>query len=493
MSGLHSTVERASSPIAIAVPVFEALETRLFLSGSPLPPAVPLATTGSVDTLLIRAVFRGDTVPAPEAERFRAAFERAADALADASGDRLRLQPLTVTPVVTLPGSRDSYATGSGGFERLRVDAIAAARGLGYAVDAFWNDIVWFPETRFPGGVFESFGGLGNDGTRGTWLNGTLEGDVILHELGHNLGLDHAAALDGFGPAEPAPIDGRVVVYGDPYDVMGRGSAETGFNAAARAALGWLPTRNIAVPAGDVRFKLYDLDADAAPTRAVALSGTEARLGTDPLAAAPDRTWLEYRPGLAGPAGTGLRVYRGPSAGGDGRGLSRLLDPLPDSRPGDADFLDAALPVGQTLVDPLTGVAIRVEDTGSDNRGAFLQIRLDFDTALSIGPDRFEDNDRREAAAAFAGASLQATATDVDWYRLSAGPGALTLSLDHDADAGDLDFELYTADGRLLNGSYGADDRESFTTTLASGGDYLVFVYSDGGNPRGNVYDLTRA
>jgi hypothetical protein len=69
-------------------------------------------------------------------------------------------------------------------------------------------------------------------------------GYAITHELGHNLGLGHAAIDPGNNGGNPANSD---ETYGDFSDVMGTGGknfAQT-FNAPHREILGLLPTSHI--------------------------------------------------------------------------------------------------------------------------------------------------------------------------------------------------------------------------------------------------------
>ncbi|HEX8204805.1 MAG TPA: hypothetical protein VF587_01975 [Solirubrobacteraceae bacterium] len=67
--------------------------------------------------------------------------------------------------------------------------------------------------------------GLGHLNGPYSWINGTLDTNVLAHELGHNLGVHHAAAYvcsKGDRPVAVAPeADCGVWEYGDPFSVMG--------------------------------------------------------------------------------------------------------------------------------------------------------------------------------------------------------------------------------------------------------------------------------
>jgi len=60
---------------------------------------------------------------------------------------------------------------------------------------------------------------------------------LVLHELGHSLGLLHAAVASG--------LDGEIYQYGDGQDVMGMSVAKGEFSVAGQYLIGWLPESDI--------------------------------------------------------------------------------------------------------------------------------------------------------------------------------------------------------------------------------------------------------
>ena len=108
--------------------------------------------------------------------------------------------------------------------------------------------------------------------------------------------------------------------------------------------------------------------------------------------------------------------------------------------------------------------------------------------------DRFESNQSRETATVLSGStgSLAATATDTDFYRLDAAAGEVTFTLTADVAEGDLNLELYDADGVFLTGRYNVEPVSEVSLTLDADGPILAFIYAKGGF-QGNVYELAWA
>ena len=457
----------------------------------------PIAATGVQQALLVRVVFsdqRGNPLdPVFNDAEVREQLGRVAEAFDRSSYGQLSLTDFDLTPVLTLPGRQQDYAAAADGIGRLREDALAAAAAAGFEPGTYWNDAVWFPTTKFANDAFEFFGGLANLDARGTWLNGTIDAFVIAHEFGHNLGLRHGSALDTTpgSPPEPVPSRGDVLVYGDPYGLMGSGDVDDGFAAYARASLGWLPTNTVRAVGSDGVYRVYELDTADAPAReATRLLSVDGTPGGDPLALDQDRLLLSYTPSYdrrSGVDDTGLRVFRAVDLG-DARTL--LLDPLPGSAAGAADFEDAFLPAGQALYDPLNGLELEVVGSGRDADGAYLEVRIDTGVGPGIRPDRFEDNDRRSEAGTLLtsnGDAFEAALTvdrpgDEDWFQYTAAEsGEAVFRLEFAQAFGDLDLEAYDRDGGYLDAARSRSDNESLPLTLDAGETVLLRVFGVGG------------
>jgi pimeloyl-ACP methyl ester carboxylesterase len=150
---------------------------------------------------------------------------------------------------------------------RLATKARAAATGRGIDLRAYDRLVYLHPRGGCP------WSGLA--GTDDLWLNGALRWKVVVHELGHTWGLDHANALE-------CGAEGcRGVEYGDPYSPMGRGDSD--FTAFEKFRLGWISDVLPARSGEPATVELGPLERPTAlPQAFVARS-------------AAGQFWLEYR------------------------------------------------------------------------------------------------------------------------------------------------------------------------------------------------------
>ena len=136
------------------------------------------------------------------------------------------------------------------GWEVMRKDALAAAksRNVNWDENLFDLDYIHFHE----GVEIHAGYGWANLGRRGAW--GVLDNAALpAHELGHNLGLNHANL---WVPTERQTVigPGSSDDYDDAFDVMGRGDVggtasgptRGHFNAYGKYILGWIPDSAVA-------------------------------------------------------------------------------------------------------------------------------------------------------------------------------------------------------------------------------------------------------
>ena len=156
----------------------------------------------------------------------------------------------TITPVVTMPLPKSSYfireTDGNITWYAYTVlgHAREAARAAGFDYRDYDLDII-----RFNAPFLQSWG---NIGARGAWLV-TSHPATTIHEIGHNLGLNHANFWNGAN-----------IEYGDVYDIMGNPGyyQRAGFNTINKTTLGWLdPSHEKRVTASGV-YRLYAQDTN---------------------------------------------------------------------------------------------------------------------------------------------------------------------------------------------------------------------------------------
>lgn len=328
-----------------------------------------------------------------------------------------------VSPWITLPGA---VPIAGGQCDTATMVNTAATQPAAEALEPELYDhvMVIFPFTSDC-----SFAGLGEIGplkfdSEGdklpliTWINGLYVNDeqvdsaIAAHELGHNLGVRHAASL---ACTTVSPADASVAVlgstsctlpvsaanpsssasptseYGDPFEMMGtqlytflwRGTEL--MSTWRRAQLGQLPDAAQQTATIEGTYEL----AAANGTTGVRLLRVPRATGSSTYA----ELALEYRP--AGPVGGDFDAWwtdpiTTPSAGGvfarlvpaiTSPGKSYLLDATPQTRQqyvgptGNGDFhaqfrgawRDAALAPGRSLVDQASGLRVRVLSQTADS------------------------------------------------------------------------------------------------------------------------------
>lgn len=251
-----------------------------------------------------------------------------------------------------------------------------AAAAAGIDLSRFRRVVYLFP--RISSCTWVGLATVGGNPSR-AWINATLSTQVIGHELGHNLGLYHAHALE-CGTAVNGEIGDHCtnIEYGDQFEIMGN-SAARHFAPFNKARLGWLDQPDTA--------QIAEVTASGSYQIAPYINGN----GGDPVALkvprAPDpgtgaARWyyLEYREpvGYDSPLASNANVANGVllrSAADSVRDSSYALDLTPGSNTSSYyDWSDPALVGGASYTDAAAGLSLTTLWTAAS--GASVEVRF---------------------------------------------------------------------------------------------------------------------
>lgn len=226
--------------------------------------------------------------------------------------------------------------------------ARSKATAAGVPLSSYQYVVYAFPATSSCG-----WSGLAYLPGTGSWINGAMTLRVVAHELGHNFGVHHASTLACTSGGVRTTFTGSCTQseYGDPFTVMGGAQTRHHVNWH-RAQLGWSADTQTVASSGS--YLLTPAELSGAPRMLRVARGDGTYLN------------LEFRQpwgifdnfGSGDPAVNGVSIRIAPE-------LSSLVQSkLVDANPATTTFSDAALAVGQTVVDPLTGVSLSTVSVG---------------------------------------------------------------------------------------------------------------------------------
>jgi hypothetical protein len=230
--------------------------------------------------------------------------------------------------------------------------ARAKAAAAGVQLSDYQYTVYAFPQASSCG-----WAGLAYLPGTGSWINGAMTLRVVGHELGHNFGVHHASTL----ACTAGTFSGTCTQseYGDPFTVMG--SAQTRHHVNwHRAQMSWFADTQTATTTGSYLLTAAELTGTPRMLRVARGDGTYLN--------------LEFRQpwGIFDNFGAGDPVVNGVSIRIAPATTSIVQSKLVDANPATSSFSDAALAVGQSVTDPLTGVAITT--TGVGPAGATVSI-----------------------------------------------------------------------------------------------------------------------
>ncbi len=265
-----------------------------------------------------------------------------------------------VTPWLRVGGAGSNCVDTRGSTQR----AVAAARSHGIGAGGFNRFMLVMPQC--------GTNSLGEMPGRVTWIKERLPHlDVLTHELGHNLGLDHANALictAGKLRVTQVTKGGKCVgeEYGDLWDAMGISTRP--YSVAVLRRLGW--AGKVATTRKSGTWTLRDAEHSG--------NGVQ---GLQVQASGKASYWLEYHttdvasakePGSFAITGTpGLQIRLD-----TGRKSLQLLDAAPGNPDGqlfypDPDYVNATLPVGSSFTTPQR---VRITLLSQDASGARVRV-----------------------------------------------------------------------------------------------------------------------
>lgn len=291
-------------------------------SNDPVAPAA-IAVTGEQNTLVMVANFTDADVSCPINDIRDLMFTDAADQSIDDLYQETSYGGIWLSGQVVGPYNIN-YNNDNCDFSAWADAADAAAQADGVNLGAYTRKVYVLPQNGCPAA---GIGNVGGNPSR-AWVFHCDIADVFGHELGHNLGMHHAATPSG--------------EYGDNTDIMGLGQNRLRqINAPHKEQLGWLPGIQIETVSQSGYYDIAPLELDAAGS----LAPQALKI------AKPDTNeyyYLSYRRGIGFDANLIASLY-----------LDRVSV---HTYPGDASasktYLMGLPTDGESFTDPVNGISV---------------------------------------------------------------------------------------------------------------------------------------
>ena len=246
--------------------------------------------------------------------------------------------------------------------------ARSMATAAGVALSSYQYVVYAFPQASSC-----AWAGLAYLPGTASWINGAMSLRVVGHELGHNFGVHHASTLSCTtgGVRSTFGSSCSQSEYGDPFTIMGSASTRHHVNWH-RSQLGWASDVQTVTATGSYTLAAAPMTGTPRLLRVARGDGTFLNLELR-------RPWGSFDNfSTSDPAVNGVTIRIAPST------TSIVQSKLVDANPTTTSFSDAALGVGQSVSDPLTGVSITTVSVGASS--AVVSIQFVPDTQAPSAP-----------------------------------------------------------------------------------------------------------
>ncbi|ERI51697.1 hypothetical protein N878_06145 [Pseudomonas sp. EGD-AK9] len=251
-----------------------------------------------------------------------------------------------------------------------------AAQAAGYNLANYDRFIFAFPTISACG-----YTGMGQVGAwpSSSWINGSMTLRTVAHELGHNLGLRHAHAMDCGDTTLGSSCTTHE--YGDTLDIMGYSGTVGHFNTFSKELLGWLSSGNLVNVNSAGSFYVQPNSKATSATKVLKIAK-----GIDSASGKPSYYYVDFRQ----PTGFDAQLTDRGIVIADNvfKGVT-VREAVPDTRRGymldmtpgstTVDMRDAALVGGRSFSDPAAGVTISTQWT--DTNQALVSVDFSGSTA----------------------------------------------------------------------------------------------------------------
>lgn len=338
-------------------------------------PVSPYNTVGQQDTLVLLVNFQDNSGQQPwsTSQVNSAVFGDVSNYFNENSYGKTSLVGAT-KGWYTLPLSSSSCNN-----KDIATAAKQAASNAGVNVSAYDRFLYIFPYTTAC-----SWSGTALVGGAEAWINGTIDMDVIAHEMGHNFGLHHSHSLACNGTT--LGDNCQNLEYGDGVDVMGWASSSH-FAPFPKEYLGWLNQSNTPSIQHVTGAGTYQIEAYASQT-----NGTKAlkiQKGFDQWGH-PEYYYIEYRQPIGfdatmtstNPSNVMNGVVIRTGTPEESSNTSFLLDMTPETY--DLYTRDPALTFGRSFTDADAGVTITA--VSGDQNSAVVTVSMGTQSCVRSNP-----------------------------------------------------------------------------------------------------------